>query len=112
MPFPALGLACDMRSGIYLVSVRGTERSRSPDEVILASWRQALNECAGCIPPLAFPLPRAGIHQQESKNMNVVHDYRRVMVSSAGWLGPLSSPVLALGATKVVALLWTFLLHS
>ena len=50
--------------------------------------------------------------QQESKNMNVVHDCRRVMVCSASWHGPLSSPVLALGATKVVALLWTLLLRS
>lgn len=44
--------------------------------------------------------------------MNLVQDYRRVMVCSAGWLGPLSSPVLALTASKVVALLWTFVLRS
>jgi hypothetical protein len=44
--------------------------------------------------------------------MNVVQDYTSVMIRSAKWVGPLTSPVAALAATKVVALLWTFLLHG
>jgi hypothetical protein len=44
--------------------------------------------------------------------MNVVGDYTRVIICSAGWVRPFSSPAAALAATKVFALLWAFLLHG
>ena len=55
--------------------------------------------------------PGAGIVERENKNMNVIQDYRKVMVCSAGWLGPLSSPMVALTASKIAGALWTILLR-
>lgn len=44
--------------------------------------------------------------------MNIVHGCTRIMVGSAGWLSPLSTPTAALTAAKIVAVLWGFQLHG
>jgi hypothetical protein len=49
--------------------------------------------------------------QQESKDMSLVHRYERIMVCSAGWLAPLTSPAAGLAA-RILGLLWAFQLQG
>jgi hypothetical protein len=44
-------------------------------------------------------------------HMTLVHGYTKIMICSAGWMGPLTSPVAAL-AGKIAALLWAFQLQG
>ena len=73
----------------YLEPVRGNERIRPAAAAIVVMWSI----------------------RRKGRYMNVVQDYRNVMLCSAGWLGPLSSPLVALTASKIAGALCTFLLR-
>ena len=67
--------------------MRGTERSQVAQKVIVHHESKTQNN--------------------KKADMSLVHNYERVMVCSAGWLGPLTSPAAGLAA-KILGLIWVF----